>query len=82
MNGFMDGPYAPPGPQASMRVGDLLVLVDGKDVGGAALSSAMSAIETARRRVRRRGRVAGARRFVPRPEGERRSKRVGKYSSP
>ena len=36
-----------------MRVGDLLVSVDGKDVQGASLAVALSAIEAARRRVSR-----------------------------
>lgn len=35
-----------------MRVGDVLVSVDGKNVQGATLATALSAIETARRRVR------------------------------
>lgn len=54
-NGFADGPHPPPGPQARMRVGDILVSLDGKDVMGATLPVALAAIETARRRVRWRG---------------------------
>ena len=34
-----------------MRVGDILVSVDGKDVLGASLPAALAAIEAARRRV-------------------------------
>lgn len=34
-----------------MRVGDILVSVDGKDVVGASLPTALAAIEAARRRV-------------------------------
>ena len=52
-NGFGEGSTPPPGPQACMRVGDLLVSVDGKDVQGASLAVALSAIEAARRRVSR-----------------------------
>lgn len=50
-NGFAEGAYPPPGPQACMRVGDILVSVDGKDVVGASLPTALAAIEAARRRV-------------------------------
>ncbi|CAB1100395.1 unnamed protein product [Ectocarpus sp. CCAP 1310/34] len=53
-NGFAEGPYPPPGPQACMRVGDVLVSVDGKSVEGATLPVALAAIETARRRDRLR----------------------------
>lgn len=35
-----------------MRVGDVLVSVDGKSVQGATLTTALAVIETARRRVR------------------------------
>lgn len=35
-----------------MRVGDVLVSVDGKNVQGATLATALATIETARRRVR------------------------------
>ncbi|CAN0540138.1 unnamed protein product, partial [Ectocarpus sp. 12 AP-2014] len=51
---FAEGPYPPPGPQACMRVGDVLVSVDGKSVEGATLPVALAAIETARRRDRLR----------------------------
>lgn len=51
-NGFAEGSYPPPGPQACMRVGDVLVSVDGKSVQGSTLAVALATIETARRRVR------------------------------
>lgn len=38
-----------------MRVGDILVSVDGKSVQGATLAAALAAIEAARRRVRDTG---------------------------
>ncbi|CAM9714016.1 unnamed protein product, partial [Choristocarpus tenellus] len=38
--------------QETMRVGDLLVSVDGKDMENSSLPTALLALETARRRVR------------------------------
>ncbi|CAM9783591.1 unnamed protein product, partial [Scytosiphon promiscuus] len=53
-NGFAEGSYPPPGPQACMRVGDVLISVDGKNVQDATLTVALATIETARRRDRLR----------------------------